>query len=615
MIRLSARGHLSRAELWVLGILGFLPLVSVAIRTLALPGVMGSGLDALRALGGTLNQWLSLGAVPADQRDHVLYLLLLPTCAMLVALTRITLGIRVLGFRSILIAVGFHQSGIVAGLLLIGVVVATVVLVRPHLSRMRLPYYGRVPVILCLVATTMVGAVLIEPYMHWGISWGVAYFPVIVLGMLSEGIARTLDRHNALIAAWRALSTIVLGFLLALVVAIPPLRSLMLQFPELVLPQIVAIVLIAEFLDLRLLDHWDRRIAEAGRSARREAERADRVAVVFRRDDGAAEGGARAKRTPRSVRSIVAALSNAGHRVKTLDDAPSLWKKAQRFFRRRRPGDGVAGAVLAIADAGTDPATMPDLPGVARVGVPFSGHALLQDRLVPWALLRLAGVPTPRVRVLTDPDMDEMPEDGVRFPVTVRARFGAQSGTRRVSDRSGLRRAVRSILRSAPQGGRQAALVEESVTGRLIVVALIGNRRLECLPPVEVDEESGERRCPAALDPGAVRRIHRHARAAFRACGCRDYARVDLRVAASGKVWVLGVRTFDALARGGAFARAGEAAGYTFDRLVGRIVEVARMRLGGSDARSEAGALHTASPPPDASSSVPDPSAVSARVW
>jgi hypothetical protein len=300
---------------------------------------MRKAVDGLRALGDTLNGWLSLDSVPSDQRDHVLYLLLLPTCAMLVALTRITLGIRVLGFRSILIAVGFHQSGIVAGLLLIGVVVATVVLVRPHLSRMRLPYYGRVPVILCLVATTMVGALLIEPWMRWGISWGVAYFPVIVLGMLSEGIAQTLDRHNALIAAWRAFTTIVLGFLLALLVAFPPLRSLMLQFPELVLPQIVAIVLIAEFLDLRLLDHWDRAIAQAGRSARREAETADRVAVVFRRGDGAAEGGTTAKQTPRSVRSIVAALATAGHRVKTLDDAPSLWKKAQRFFRRRRPGD------------------------------------------------------------------------------------------------------------------------------------------------------------------------------------------------------------------------------------------------------------------------------------
>jgi hypothetical protein len=40
---------------------------------------------------------------------------------------------------------------------------------------------------------------------------------------------------------------------------------------------------------------------------------------------------------------------------------------------------------------------------------------------------------------------------------------------------------------------------------------------------------------------------------------------------------------------------------------------VARARLGGSDARSKAGALHPASPP-DASSSAPDPSPVVVRV-
>ena len=585
MIRLSARGHLTRRELAILGILAFLPLVSVAIRTLALPGVLGSGLEGLRGVGSTLNEWLSLGAVPADQREHILYLLLLPTCAMLVALTRIMLGIRVLGFRSILIAVGFHQSGFVAGLLLIAVVVATVVVVRPHLRRMRLPYYGRVPVILCLVATTMVVAVLIEPWMHWGISWGVAYFPVIVLGMLSEGIARTLDRHSATIAAWRALSTIVLGCLLALLVGMPPLRALMLQFPELVVPQIVAIVLIAEFLDLRLLGHWERRIARSSRT-RAEAEAAsDRVAVVFRRESVTGRG--KARRTPGSVRAIVSALTHAGHRVKTMNEAPSMWRKVRRFFPRRTPADGVAGAVLTVAGAGAHPASVPavpEMPGVARVGVPFSGHALLEDRLVPWALLRLAGVATPGVQVMTDPDQDL---EGLSFPATVRPRFGPERGVRRVENASGLRRAVRAILRSSLRGGRQAALVEECVPGRRIVVALVGNRRLECLPPVEVDEANGARRCPAALDEAVVRRLQRQARAAFRACGCRDYARVDLCLSESGTVWVLGVRTFDALARGGAFARAGEAAGYSFDRLIGRIVAEARARLGGGEARPE----------------------------
>jgi len=606
MIRLNPRGHIARRELCILGVIAFLPFVSVAIRTLALPGVLGSGLNGVRTLGDTLNHWLSLNAVPSDQRDHVLYLLFLPTCAMLVALTRMTLGIRVLGFRSILIAVGFHQAGIVAGLVLIAVVVTVVVLVRPHLSRMKLPYFGRVPVILCLVATTMVVAVLLEPWVHWGVSWGVLYFPVIVLGMLSEGIANTLDRHNALIAAWRAFATIVLGFLLFLLVSFDPVRELMLQFPELVVPQIIAIVMIAEFLDLRLLDHWDRAIAEAGRSARREEERQDRVAVVFRRGDVAIAGAAPARRgrhTPHSVRSIVAALSSAGHRVKSLDDAPAMWKKVQRFLRLRRPSDVVAGAVLSIADNGVDPATVPDLPGVARVGLPFAEHALLHDRLVPWALLRLAGVPTPQIRVLTDLD-DET--DGARFPATVRARFGADHAVHHVTNPAGLRRAVRAILRSAPAGSRQAALVEETVAGRRMVVALIGNRRLECLPPI-VDDPGGARHLPAELDARAVQRIHRSARAAFRACGCRDYARVDLCVGESGKVWVLGVRTFDALARGGAFARAGEAAGYTFDRLVGRIVEVARARLGGSEARSEAERaaalpLASADSSPDASS-------------
>ena len=498
---LRPKGNLSRAELAILGLVALVPLLTIAIRALSLPGFVGPGLGGLRAIAATLNQFLSLSAIPADQRDHVLYLLLFPTCALLVAVARLTFGIRVLGFRSILISVAFHQSGIVPSLLLIAIAVATIVLVRPWLRRIRLPYYARVSVILGIVATTMVAALLAGPWMRSDIPWGMAYFPVIVLGMLAEGIASTLDRDNVVAASWRAITTILLAFVIALVCRVPALRIVMLQFPELVLTQIVAIVMVSEFLDLRLLHDWDAKIA--GKLL---------PGLLAKPVAGAGPHGP-AGREPahRPVREIVAELEESGQR------------------------------------------------------------AAASDRIASRLLLREAGVPTPAFRVMARSRDDA---GDLRFPVIARPRREPGVAPKIARDRDRLRVAVKELVRRY----RQHVLVEERVAGREIRVAVLGNAPLECLPLVELEPKRRLKLCPARLDDDLAKRIRRLARAAFRACGCRDCARVDLRVTASGEVLVVDVATHGILAGGGSVALAAAQAGYTFPQLIDRIAELARER-------------------------------------
>ena len=89
----------------------------------------------------------------------------------------------------------------VPSLILIAIAVATVVVMRPWLRRARLPYHARIAVILCVVSSTMVGSLLMGPWMN-PTRCGASLFPVIVLGMLAEGIANTLDRDNAVTASW-----------------------------------------------------------------------------------------------------------------------------------------------------------------------------------------------------------------------------------------------------------------------------------------------------------------------------------------------------------------------------------------------------------------------------
>jgi D-alanine-D-alanine ligase len=558
-------------ETAVLTALAVLPLLSIAIRILALPGIGSNGFEGEGSLGETLNRMLSLSDVPHSQRNHVIYLLLLPTSAIIVTLARLTLGLRVLAFRSILISVAFHQSGFVASFLLILLAVVAIQILRPWLRHIDLPKYARLSVILCTMSTLMVGAILLGPLMRADIAWGMVAFPVIALGFLAEGIARTSDRDHFIRACWIAVNTIAIAVIMALMYWIPAVRSFVLQFPEIVLTEGVAVVLIAKFLDLRLLEQWDERLMNTLR------ERAwlgakKRVAVIRNR----IEPGNRSRRTLRSVQKIVDALRDARYQVKVMEGDETLPRELRQFFPEN-PANGVReGVVLNLAQGGRGDAGATHVPailevfGVAYTGPTPLGSAMTSDRVAFKVLMREAGVPTPVFHLM--PTRGPEPA-GLSYPVIVVPRHEMNSSYSIVSDAKQLRSRARKLRRA----GVQEAFIERHVPGREISASLVGNDPVECLPLVERNAD-GEKICPAPLDETTAERIREHARAAFHACGCRDYARVDIRIGATADVWVTDVLTLGILAAQGTFVRAGAEAGYSFPALMSRIVEATRKR-------------------------------------
>ncbi|MHC4786806.1 MAG: 7TM domain-containing protein, partial [Planctomycetota bacterium] len=88
-----------------------------------------------------LGRFVSLTNLPPSMLERVSYLLFVPVGALVVVLVRLTLGIRLLGpFRSILLAIAFQITGVTLGLLFLAAVIAAIVLLRPHLKQMGLPY-------------------------------------------------------------------------------------------------------------------------------------------------------------------------------------------------------------------------------------------------------------------------------------------------------------------------------------------------------------------------------------------------------------------------------------------------------------------------------------------
>jgi D-alanine-D-alanine ligase len=578
------KGHIGPLGLWLLAIVACLPLVMVLARVAALPGAGLPGAlggEVLRVIGSALNGSVSLEWVPPEDRRAIIYILLLPTAALLIALARLTFGLRVLGFRSILIAVGFQEIGIVPSLLLMVIVVGIILAVLPPMQRMQLTFYARTSVILGIAAVIMVAGLLLGPWLRSEMLWSFAFFPVIILAMLAEGVAGTIARDDAWTAAWRAASTILLAFVIAFVSWIPAVREAALRFPELMLTQLVAVVFISEFLDFRLLEALPARLAGKLRAVFPDRPGPLRVAVVRNRSATSIIGrlgpaASPASRT-QSSQVIIDALRGQGFTVQAFEGDMSLLHGLHGFLPTD-PATGAPGGIVLNLAAGFQgqgrschlPAML-EMAGVAYTGPDPIVHAGLLDRYALMTLLRKAGIPTPRFRLLAR-GADDIGD--LRFPLAARPRYEPDAARMVVADRKALAKAVRRIARVFAQD----TLVESLDKGREIRVSLLGNAPVECLPLLEV---AGDRRtCPAAIDDALAEGLRDCAREAYTVVGCRDYARVDIRLTPAGRPQVIGVHAVGLFARRGSFAQSAEVGGYAFDELMRRVVEVAWARYG-----------------------------------
>jgi len=215
------------------------------------------------------------------------------------------------------------------------------------------------------------------------------------------------------------------------------------------------------------------------------------------------------------------------------------------------------------------------------------------------ALLKASGVATPPWWVFRHPsDVDENVVEELPFPLIVKpiaedASLGV--GPEAVVSTT---RALRDRVTYIVEHYRQAAMAEAFVVGREFNVALWGDSP-EILPLAEVDfsdfadpysrivsfaakwdVDSFEYhhtpvRCPALVGFELSTRIAATARRAWTTIGCRNYARVDMRVSVEGIPYVIEVNCNPDLSPGAGFYRAARSAGYDYQDMVVHILELA----------------------------------------
>jgi D-alanine-D-alanine ligase len=222
------------------------------------------------------------------------------------------------------------------------------------------------------------------------------------------------------------------------------------------------------------------------------------------------------------------------------------------------------------------------------MGVPYTGSgvmacALAMDKWRTKLVWQSSAIPTPRFEMLTRDSDFAATAQSLGLPLIVKpVREGSTIGLTRVTDARDVESAYVEAARHDP-----LVLAEQFIDGMELTAAILDD---QALPLVRIEAPgrnydynakyfSDETRyfCPAGIDAELENRIKRICADAYAVIGCRGWGRVDVMVDGDNQPWILEVNTVPGMTGHSLVPMAAKAAGLSFDQLVMRILEGARV--------------------------------------
>jgi D-alanine-D-alanine ligase len=214
-------------------------------------------------------------------------------------------------------------------------------------------------------------------------------------------------------------------------------------------------------------------------------------------------------------------------------------------------------------------------------------------------ILRAHGINTPASITLNYPMSISQKEYKLRYPVILKLlKEDASIGISEFSVVYNFKSLIKQIT-FLQRTYKQDILIEEFIDGRELNVAVLGNNTLpiseiefKTLPPGlpkivtydgkwmedSVYYENTKPVCPAVLSNRIKKTVENTALLAFEALGCRDYARIDIRLNKKGVPYVIEVNPNPDISTDSGFARAAAAAGLPYTEMLHCIANFALTR-------------------------------------
>ena len=257
---------------------------------------------------------------------------------------------------------------------------------------------------------------------------------------------------------------------------------------------------------------------------------------------------------------------------------------------------------------GSIPKTEADVVKVLeKTGTPFTGaesHAIkiTNDKVLTKKIFIENNIPTPTYQIFVSPT--DRIDSSLRYPLIVKPKnedcsLGIQNDSVVVNETL-LRKKLEFLIKIY----KEPVLVEEYIEGRELNLTLVGNHdQISVLPVSEIlfgpTYDTGKWKivdfdakwktessnyidtpgvCPAKLSNDILKRIQELSLIAFKACECRDYVRIDLRLSETGTPYFLEVNLNPGIAPEDGAIRSAKAAGFSYASFLKEIVKTAISR-------------------------------------
>ncbi len=264
---------------------------------------------------------------------------------------------------------------------------------------------------------------------------------------------------------------------------------------------------------------------------------------------------------PETIIAIANALARQGHIVVHLEATPDL---------PRVLAEADVDLIFNIAEGVEGRNREAQVPALCELlGIPYTGSdsatlAIALDKALGKKVLMQHDILTPKFQLM-ESARERLSAD-MKFPLIVKPNAEGSSKGIDAKNVVDTEEELRAAVKICVEKYRQPALVEEYIAGREFTVGLLGDKRPRVLPPMEIKfkkkdnlrpvydygvkqewEEHVYYECPAKLTEAEQKAMEKIARATFWALDCRDVARVDLRMDAEGRIYVLEVNPLPGL--------------------------------------------------------------------
>ncbi|MCP4688910.1 MAG: D-alanine--D-alanine ligase [Desulfobacterales bacterium] len=227
-----------------------------------------------------------------------------------------------------------------------------------------------------------------------------------------------------------------------------------------------------------------------------------------------------------------------------------------------------------------------DLLNIPYQGAGVLGSAIGMNKHVSKKLYEMAGVPTPPYMVVKKNEKRDIGAwvERLGLPLVVKPVEAGSSVGMTIAKSEDL---LPGALDKAFEHGSKA-LLEAFVDGVELTCGVMGNDELEAFPLIEIVPGEGyeffdyeakytagatNEICPARIDDATAERGKALAMAAHEALECRGYSRTDM-ILKGEDLQVLETNTIPGMTATSLLPQAAQAAGYSFSRLLDRLIEL-----------------------------------------